>query len=128
MSKLWEVTPMAGNSEKSLSMFGVFWNMLAIPCNWVMGFIVGLVAPVAAIAAMIAGIRLFTGKVPFLGQVWDTEEGGRQLAFKLVPPEQVGEMFAQQKDEIGGDIAKMQAEIKAIIEETKEQAQAEAEE
>ena len=114
---------MAGRNEKSLSMMGVVWSMLSIPFNWWAGFVLGLVAPVAAIAAMVAGVRLFTGKVPFLGQVGDAEEGGRQLSFGLVPPEQVGELFAQQKDEIGGDIAKIQSEIKAIIEETRAQAE-----
>jgi hypothetical protein len=109
-------------------MLGVVFDILAVPCNLLSGFITGLVAPVAAIAAMVGIVRLLTGKVPFLGQVWEDEEGGRHLSLRLVPPEQVAELFAEQKEEIGGDLTKMQADLKAIIEEARGEAQEEASE
>ena len=95
----------------------------AIPGNFFAGFVTGLVAPVVAVAAVVAGIRLLTGKVPFLGHAWVDEEGERHLSFKLVSPDQVGDLFAEQKEQIGGELGKMKAEIQAIIEEAKANAQ-----
>lgn len=109
--------------DGAFPVLGVVMDILAVPLSLLSGFITGLVAPVAAIAAMVGIIRLLTGKVPFLGQVWEDEEGGRHLSLRLVPPEQVGELFAEQKEEIGGELVKMQAELKAIIEEARGEAQ-----
>ena len=41
------------------------------------------------------------------------------MSISLVPEDEVGELFEEQKEKIGGDLQKMQAEIKAIIEEAK---------
>ena len=91
-------------------------QLLAIPFGFLAGFVTGLVLPVAAIGAVVAGIRLVTGMVPFLGEVSVDEEGGRALSLRLVPPDQVGDLFAGYKQQIGGDLGKMKAEIQAIIE------------
>lgn len=95
--------------------------VFTIPYNFVAGLVTGLVAPVAAIAAVVAGIRLLTGKVPFLGHVWLDEEGTRHLSFKLVSPDQVGDLFTEQKEQIGDELGRMIAEIQAIVEEAKAQ-------
>ena len=96
---------------------GVFVSLLAIPFSFLAGFVTGLVLPAAAIGAVVAGIRLVTGMVPFLGEVLVDEEGGRALSLRLVPPDQVGELYAGHKEQIGGDLGKMKDEIQAIIEE-----------
>jgi hypothetical protein len=113
---------MTERSTKSLSVWGAILQIAAIPCNFLSGFVTGLAAPLAAIAAMVAGIRLLTGKVPFLGHVWENEAGERHLSFKLVTPDQVGDLFAEHKEQMGSDIAKIQTEIKAIIEEARAEA------
>jgi hypothetical protein len=110
---------MTQTNEGSFSMASLLVDVFAIPSNFLLGFAVGLAAPVAAIAAMVAGVRLVTGKVPFLSHTWDDEEGGRHLSFKLVSPDQVGTLFAEQKKTIGDDLVKMQAEIKAIVQEAR---------
>jgi hypothetical protein len=110
---------MTQTNEGSFSVASLVGDVFAIPSNFLMGFAVGLAAPVAAIAAMVAGVRMVTGKVPFLSHTWDDEEGGRHLSFKLVPPDEVGTLFAEQKKTIGNDLVKMQAEIKAIIQEAR---------
>jgi hypothetical protein len=96
---------------------GVFLQLLAIPFNFLTGFVTGLVLPLAAIGAVVAAIRLVTGMVPFLGEVSVDEAGGRALSLRLVPPDQVGDLYAGHKEQIGGDLAKMKDEIQAIIEE-----------
>lgn len=110
---------MTKHNDKQMSPLGLVFRVFAIPCNFFAGFLTGLVTPVVAIAAMVAGVRLITGKVPFLGHIWEDEDGGRRLSLKLVSPEQAKDLFTEQKDQIGGDIAKLQTEIKAIIEESK---------
>ena len=96
---------------------GVFVPLLAIPFSFLAGFVTGLVLPAAAIAAVVAGIRLATGMVPFLGEVLVDEEGGRALSLRLVSPDEVGDLYAGHKEQIGGDLGKMKTEIQAIIEE-----------
>jgi hypothetical protein len=115
---------MTTRKEGSRSLVGSVFQLLALPCNFFAGFLTGLITPLAAIAAMVAGVRLVTGKVPFLGNVWEDEEGDRRLSIKLVPVEEVKDLFAEQKDQLGGDIAKLRAEIEAIFEEFKAESQA----
>ena len=118
---------MTKRNEKVVPPLGIVFDMLAIPWNLLSGFFTGVAAPLAAIAGMVALVRVLTGKVPYLGHVYTDDEGERHLSFKLMAPEAVKGLLEEQKVEIGGDILKMQAEIKAIIEETKAAAQEEAE-
>jgi hypothetical protein len=97
----------------------LFLGLLAIPGNLLTGFLTGLVVPMAAIAAMVMGIRLITGKFPFVGRVTQDEGGGRQLALQLVPPEQVAELWGEHKHTFGDDLGKMRADMQAIAEEAK---------
>ncbi len=90
---------------------------LSIPIGFLTGFMTGLVLPLAAIGAVIAGIRFVTGMVPFLGEVSVDEEGGRVLSLRLVPQDEVRVMYEGHKEQIGGDLVKMKAEIQAIMEE-----------
>ena len=103
--------------EQGGPMSGVFGQLLAIPFGFLAGFAIGLVLPLAAIGAVVAAIRLATGMVPFLGEVSEAEGGGRSLSLRLVPPAQVGDLYAGHKEQIGGDLVKMKDEIQAIIEE-----------
>jgi hypothetical protein len=118
---------MRKRKEQGGPMSGVIVQLLAIPFGFLAGFATGLVLPLAAIGAVVAGIRLVTGMVPFLGEVSVDEAGGRALSLRLVPPEQVGSLYAGHKEQIGGDLVKMKDEIQAIIEEA-EARQAGAEE
>jgi len=118
---------MRNRKEQGGPMSGAIVQLLAIPFGFLAGFATGLVLPLAAIGAVVAAIRLVTGMVPFLGEVSVDEAGGRALSLRLVPPEQVGSLYAGHKEQIGGDLVKMKDEIQAIIEEA-EARQAGAEE
>lgn len=109
--------------DSGFPVFSIVYGIFAIPFNFLFGFIVGLVAPVAAIAAVVAGIRLLTNKVPFLTPV-ESEGGERMLTLRLVPEEEVGPLFEEQKELIGGDIVKMRDEIQAIVQQARTEAQA----
>lgn len=119
---------MAMRSDSPFPLLSTILQFLAIPCNFVAGFVTGLVAPVAAIAAMVAGVQLLTGKVPFLNPIQEDEEGGRHLSLALIPQDQVGDLFAQHKEQIGDDLGQLQAEIRTIIQESKAEGQASAQE
>lgn len=115
---------MSRSNGTSLPVLGMVLDMVAILGNFLSGFLLGLVAPVAAFAAIVAGIRFLTGQVPFLGGFSVDEQGGRQLSLRLMSPDQAKEAFDQHKDEIGGDLAWMKEEIRAIIQEAKSETEA----
>jgi hypothetical protein len=108
---------MRKRKDKGSPLSGAILGLLAIPYSFLAGFVAGLVLPVAAIGAVVAGIRLATGMVPFLGEVSEDEKGGRALSLRLVPPDQVADLYAGHKEQIGSDLGKMKDEIQAIIEE-----------
>ena len=93
-------------------------DWIAIPANLVAGILAGLVLPVAAIAAMIAGVRLFTGKFPFLSRAPQSESGERQLSLELVAPEQVPALWEEHKSTFGEPLQKLANEIQGMSERT----------
>ncbi|MEJ2209422.1 MAG: hypothetical protein P8129_10345 [Anaerolineae bacterium] len=107
--------------KKTYSGLNLAVDILAIPYNLLSGFIVGAMVPIAAIAAIVAGIRLLTGKMPFLTQQEGEEE--HYLTLSLVPPEEAQERFAVQKEQIGGEINRLRAEIQAILQEAKDESE-----
>ena len=107
---------MAGTGKPAGTTLGLGLDLLSLPFNFLLGLVLGLAAPMAAIAAMVAGVRLLTGRFPFLSQ--EQKEGERYLSLNLVPPEEVSDLLAAQKKIITADLGKMQTEIQAILEET----------
>lgn len=111
---------MPSSEDSGMGLLGVIVDILAIPYNLLAGVMLGFFAPIAAIAAMVAGVRLLTGKMPFLS-MQKAADLDRSLALTLIPPEQAKERFEEQKEEIGAELASMQREIRAIIEQAKAQ-------
>jgi len=107
--------------ESGFGVLGTIADVLAIPYNLMAGLILGFIAPIAAIAAMVAGVRLITGKMPFIS-MQKAPGQDRSLALNLIPPEQVKERFEEQKEELGEELSHMKQEIQAIIEEAKAEA------
>ena len=116
---------MTTRNDVSLPELGARFALFAIPCGLLSGFLVGLLAPIAAIAGMVAGIRLATGKVPFLGHIWESEDGERHLSIKLVSPDEAQELYTEHKERLSDELGPMKAEIRAIIEEAKAPAEGE---
>ena len=116
---------MSQRSETTFPVLGFILDIIAIAYNFLAGFFLGLVAPVAAIAAVVAGIRFLTGLVPFLENIAEDEEGGRHLSLQLVSPEQAKELYYEHKEQMVGEIAWMKDEIQAIVEEARAEAKAE---
>ncbi|NIV40041.1 MAG: hypothetical protein GWN58_64755 [Anaerolineae bacterium] len=96
--------------------FGLIYSIVAIPYNFFIGFVVGVAAPVAAIAAMVLGVRFLTGKMPFL-KLSDDEE--RRLSLELVEEEQAQELFEVEKEKVMAELGGFAEEMKALMEEAK---------
>jgi len=102
---------------------GALGNLVAIPFSFITGYLVGLLAPVAGLAAIVGGIYLLTRKVPFLSHSWPDDEGGQHLSLKLMPPDQAQAAFIQEKERISADLNTVSAEIKALAEQASRQKQ-----
>ena len=98
--------------------FSLISGIIAIPFNFLTGFVMGLAAPVAAIAAMVLGVRFITGKMPFL-KLGDEEDEERRLSLELVEQELVHDLFEAEKERIIADLGSFSDEIKALIEQAK---------
>jgi hypothetical protein len=105
--------------DGSFPVFALVYNIFAIPYLFVIGFVVGVLAPLAAIAGMVAGVRFLTGRFPFLSLITDEEDDERALTLALVPPEEIEDRLAEERAKIEGDLGPMQAEIRGIIEQAK---------
>jgi uncharacterized membrane protein len=114
---------MTDQKEAGFPVLKLVLEILSIPYNLLAGFVVGAMVPVAAIAAIVAGVRLITGKMPFLNLVDDEEEGERHLAMALLPPERAEELFAEQRKQIGDEISRLKTEIQSIVQEARLDAQ-----
>jgi len=106
--------------DQAGDVLSLLYNIIAIPYNLLSGFVIGSIVPVAAVTGIVAGIRLLTGKMPYLSAT--DIDGERQICINLVTPEEARDAFARDKEEIGGQIEHMRAEIQAIIEEARAEA------
>jgi uncharacterized membrane protein len=113
---------MTSQKDAGVPVLKLVFEILSIAYNLFAGFVVGAIVPVAAIGAIVGGVRLITGKMPFLSLVEDEAEDERHLALALMPPERAEELFAQQKEQIGGEITRLRSEIQAIIQEARSEA------
>ena len=104
--------------EGAFPAFSLIYGIVAIPYNFLVGFVVGLAAPVAAIAAMVLGVRFLTGKMPFLRLSGEADEE-RRLELELVEQEQARDLFEAEKERILEDLGSFRDEMKALIEEAK---------
>jgi len=91
-------------------------DLLGVPANLVAGFVVGVATPVAAIATLVAVVRMITGKVPFLSRVVPDENDTRQLLLGLVTPEEARVLWAEHKSSFGKPLEKLRLEIQSMAE------------
>lgn len=110
--------------EGSFQVLGLISGIVAIPYNFFVGFILGLAAPVAAIAAMVFGVRFLTGKMPFL-RLSGEEEPERRLLLDLVEQDQAQTLFEAEKEKIMAELGSFREEMKALLEQAKAGGEAE---
>lgn len=102
--------------DDAFPVFSLISSIIAIPYNFFLGFVMGVAAPVAAIAAMVLGVRYLTGKMPFLKL---SDEEDRRLSLELVEQEQAQELFAVEKEKVMSELGTFAEEMKTLIEQTK---------
>ena len=105
-------------NDGAFPVFGLIYGIVAIPYNFFIGFVVGVAAPVAAIAAMVLGVRFLTGKMPFLTLSGEEDEE-RRLLLELVEEDQAQDLFEVEKEKVMSDLGSFRDEMKALIEESK---------
>ena len=103
--------------DGAFPVFGLVFSIVAIPFNFFLGFVVGLAAPVAAIAAIVLGVRFLTGKMPFLKLSEEEEE--RRLSLELVEQDQAQALFEAEKEKVMTDLASFRDEMKTLMKEGK---------
>jgi hypothetical protein len=106
--------------RKPFPLLGALGGLFTLPSTLLSGFVTGLVSPVASIAAMVALVRFATGRVPYLSEIAEEGSGERHLVFRLMSVQEAKELFDLHKEQIGGEIAHIQADIQAIAQEAKD--------
>jgi uncharacterized membrane protein len=113
---------MTSQKDGGVPVLKVAFEILSIPYSLLAGFVVGAIVPVAAIAAIVAGVRLITGKMPFLNLEEDEAEGERHLSVALLAPDRAEELFAEQRKQISDEISRLRSEVQAIVQEARREA------
>jgi hypothetical protein len=62
-------------------------ELATVPRHFLVGWLVGVLAPVAALAGIVGGIYFFTRKLPFVSGI-EEQEHGRRLVIELVEPDE----------------------------------------
>jgi hypothetical protein len=114
------------NRNRSLPTLSIVYTVLAIPYNLLVGFVLGVAAPVAAVAAMVLGVRFLTGKMPFLSLAQVEENEERRLSLHLVPADEASALFAAEKEKVLDELGPFADEMKAVIEASKAASQTKA--
>jgi hypothetical protein len=72
-------------------------DLMAVPRSFVLGWLAGLLVPMAGLAGIVAGIYLFTRKVPIVAQI-DEEAGERRLIVRLVAADEARGLLQKGSD------------------------------
>jgi hypothetical protein len=104
------------DNGRTFPVLTLVYNLFAIPYNFFIGFLVGVATPVAAIAAMVFGIRFLTGKMPFPSLRQEAGEEERRLSVELVSPDAIEGLYASERQKIMDELSSLRAEFKAMKE------------
>lgn len=96
-------------------------GLLSVPLNFLGGLVVGLTAPVIAVAGVLGGVYLFTKKVPFVSQV-DTDDvtGERSLTLTLMEPGDAKAALEARQAELKEALVKIKGELAEITRQASE--------
>lgn len=90
--------------------------VVGLPYSFMAGLLVGIAAPVAAVAGMVLMVRLLTGKVPFLSDASPAEGDDRRVSLRLMPPDEARTAFERERSRISGDLNRLSTEIQGLAE------------
>lgn len=85
-------------------------ELMAVPRNFLFGLLTGLLVPVATIAGIVAGIYLFTRKVPFISEIREQDEE-RHLVVGLVEPEEARNLLQRGREAVQAFGEEVRAEL-----------------
>jgi len=105
---------MAKSNKKCYRPLGCVGQIIGLPLSFLSGLIWGLAAPVAAVAGIVLGVRLLTGKMP-LPAPTGGEGAERQLSLRLVSSEDAKRFLGEQWGKAGDELKPMWDEIQATM-------------
>ena len=96
-------------------------GLLSVPLNFFGGLVIGLTAPLIAVAGVLGGVYLFTKKVPFVSQV-DTDDttGERSLTLRLMPAGEAKAALEARQAELREALARVKTELAGITRQASE--------
>ena len=98
-----------------------FWRELAgISQSFSRGVMVGVAVPLLALAGIVAGVYLWTRKIPFLADV-EEREGERRLILKLMEPAEAQAAFGRRRAEWQSLRDRIRAGVEAAADEVETQ-------
>lgn len=101
--------------KATMSLFSFVGELLSVPVSFFGGLVVGLIAPVAALAGIVGGVYLFTKKVPFASQVVEDEASGeRSLTLTLMPPDEAQAAFQARLAELKDAWARIREDLAEV--------------
>jgi hypothetical protein len=90
-------------------------GLLSVPINFFGGLIVGLTAPLVAVAGIVGGVYLFTKKVLSISQVTaDEATGERSLTLQLMAPDEAKAAFEARLAELEEVWVKVKSELEEM--------------
>jgi len=79
----------ARGNKGGFSALSILGALFSAPAGFLGGLVLGVVAPVGAVAGIVGGVYLFTKKVPCVGEVMTDEASGeRSVTLKLMTPDE----------------------------------------
>ena len=108
--------------KTSPSLLSFLSELLSVPVNFIGGLVVGLIAPVVAVAGIVGGVYLFTKKVPFFSQVTvDEASGERSLTLSLMAPGEARSAFESRLAELKAAWSKVMKDLAEITRQANEE-------
>jgi len=107
--------------KAKISLLSVLGKLLSVPVSFFGGLLVGLIAPLAAVAGIVGGVYLFTKKIPFFSQVEGEQAAGeRSLILKLMPPDEAQAALVARQAELKKSWSKIREELVQITRQANE--------
>ena len=100
----------------------VLGELLSVPLNFLGGLVIGLIAPLIAVAGVLGGVYLFTKKVPFVSQV-DVNDitGERSLTLELMAPSEAKAALEARQAELKEALTRVKNELAEITRQASEE-------
>lgn len=100
--------------------FGAWRDLAGLWQSFNKGMLVGMGLPVLALAGIVAGVYLWTRRIPFLANV-EERDGERRLILELMEPADARVAYQRRRAEIQALRERIRTEVQAAVDEVETQ-------